>query len=376
MANKEATVYIVDCGQTMGEISYGRSATNLEWALEYVWDKITSTVATGRKTAMVGVVGLRTDTTKNTLEADEDYQHITVLQDISQILMPQLRHLSHELKTSTTEAGDAISALVVAIQMISTTCKQLKYDRKIVLLTDARGNMNVDQLDGITSKLKEDKIELVILGVDFDDAEFGFKEESKDATKGENEQILKTLCTDLGDLGTCGTLAEAVDELQNPRIKSVKGTAVYKGFLTLGNPETFDTALAIDVERYVKVMIARPPTASRFVVRNDMAAGEATQSSATLSYGDESVKQEGHDGLTAVKSARTYTVQDDDAPGGRKELDLDELSKGYEYGRTAVHISESDRNVTTYETHAGFDIVGFVARSQVSLSLTLVIVIR
>nr|POE88243.1 atp-dependent dna helicase ii subunit 2 [Quercus suber] len=369
MANKEASVYIVDCGVTMANVSHGRSVTNLEWALVYVWDKITSTVATGRKTAMAGVVAFRTDATKNSLEADEDYQHICVLQDIGQILMPQLRHLSHELKTSETEAGDAISALVVAIQMISTTCRQLKYDRKIVLVTDARGNMNVDQLDGITSKLKEDKIELVILGVDFDDAEFGFKEESKDAIKAENEEIWKTLCSDLGDLGTCGTLAEAVDELQNPRIKNVKGTAVYKGFLTLGNPEAFDTALAIDVERYVKVMIAKPPTASRFVVRHDMAAGEATQSSAALAYADDELKEEGHDGLTAVKSARTYTVQDDNAPGGRKELDLDELSKGYEYGRTAVHISESDRNVTMYETLAGFDIVGFVARSQVSLPL-------
>lgn len=51
---KEATVYIVDVGKTMGERNHGRVQTNLEFAMEYVWDKITATVATNRKTAMAG----------------------------------------------------------------------------------------------------------------------------------------------------------------------------------------------------------------------------------------------------------------------------------------------------------------------------------
>jgi ATP-dependent DNA helicase 2 subunit 2 len=44
MASKEATVYILDLGRSMGEKRHGRSKTNLEWAMEYVWDKITTTV--------------------------------------------------------------------------------------------------------------------------------------------------------------------------------------------------------------------------------------------------------------------------------------------------------------------------------------------
>jgi ATP-dependent DNA helicase 2 subunit 2 len=44
MAQKEATVYVLDLGRSMGEIRHGRSKTNLEWAMEYVWDKITTTV--------------------------------------------------------------------------------------------------------------------------------------------------------------------------------------------------------------------------------------------------------------------------------------------------------------------------------------------
>ena len=44
MADKEATVYIVDVGLSMGEKHNRRRESDLEWAMHYVWDKITSTV--------------------------------------------------------------------------------------------------------------------------------------------------------------------------------------------------------------------------------------------------------------------------------------------------------------------------------------------
>ena len=44
MADKEATVYIVDVGKSMGECRNGRSITDLEYAMQYVWDRITATV--------------------------------------------------------------------------------------------------------------------------------------------------------------------------------------------------------------------------------------------------------------------------------------------------------------------------------------------
>ena len=357
MAGKEATIYIVDCGRTMGESSHGRKESNLDWALQYVWDKITTTIATGRKTLLAGVVGLRTDGTANDLSSEEDYHHISVYRELAQILMPDLRRLRDELVVSNTEAGDAISSLVIAIQMITNTCKKLQYLRKIVLVTDGRGPMQADDLGQITAKLKEDNIELVVLGVDFDDAEYGFKEEGKDATKAENEEILRTLCGDCN--GTFGTLAQAVDELQIPRVKSTKPVPSYKGYLTLGNPETYDTAMSIGVERYPKTMQQKPPTSSKFVVRGDMAT-QSQASSATMANGEAA----GGDGLAAVKSTRAYQIEDDEAAGGKREVEPDELSKGYEYGRTAVHISESDRNVTTYETSPCLDIMGFVEKSS------------
>lgn len=132
----------------------------------------------------------------------------------------------------------------------------------------------------------------------------------------------------------------------------------YKGYLTLGDPEEYETAMAIDIERYPRTMVAKAPTASSFVVRSDMAPGEATQSTASMPA------EENQDGLAAVKRARTYQVPDEAAPGGKKDVEQEDLAKGYAYGSTAVHIAESDSNVTTYETKQGLDIIGFVTREN------------
>ncbi|CAK3960688.1 ATP-dependent DNA helicase II subunit 2 [Lecanosticta acicola] len=358
MAAKEATVYIVDVGKTMGEKSHGRTQTNLDWALEYVWDRITATISTGRKTAMLGVIGLRTNDTVNPLQDEADYRHIKVLKEIDQALMPDVRRLRNELVVSNNSAGDATSALIIAIQMISEKCKKLQYLRKIVLVTDARANMDVDDLSMITDKIKEDKIELTILGVDFDDPEYGFKEEDKDVSKAENEEILKTLCQDCD--GNCGTLAQAVDEIQIPRLKSTRPVASYKGYLTLGNPGEYETAITIDVERYPKTMTAPAPTASSFVLRSGVP--DASQHTATQENGDGG--QEDGDGLSNIKRAYTYQVVDEEAAGGKRDIPYDDLSRGYTYGRTAVHISESDRNVTDFPTSPGLDLLGFVDKHQ------------
>lgn len=61
MAEKEATVYIVDVGASMAATNSAREMTDLDFAMTYIWDKITSTVALDRKTAALGVIGLRTD---------------------------------------------------------------------------------------------------------------------------------------------------------------------------------------------------------------------------------------------------------------------------------------------------------------------------
>lgn len=57
----------------------------------------------------------------------------------------------------------AVSSVVVAIQMINTYTKKLKYKRRIVLVTNGTGQMNNEGLDEIQKKIQDDGIELVVL---------------------------------------------------------------------------------------------------------------------------------------------------------------------------------------------------------------------
>ncbi|KAJ5340497.1 hypothetical protein N7541_009621 [Penicillium brevicompactum] len=350
MAEKEATVYIVDVGRSMGERHHDRPVTDLEWAMQYVWDKITATVATGRKTANVGVIGLRTDDTSNEQEDDDSYSNISVLFELGQVLMPDIRSLRELIKPSNTNRGDAISAIITAIPMITTFTKQNKYKRKIVLVTNGTGAMSSENFSDVVEKLLEVNIELVILGADFDDPEYGVKEEDKDVNKAKNEKLLRALATD--SKGMFGTLEQAVSELDIPRIKATKSMPTFKGRLTLGNSDQYESAMHIPVERFFRISVAKPTSASSFVIRSGAESGQGPAPG--------SQAPNASDSLTSVRMSRTYQISDESAPGGKVDVERDDLAKGYEYGRTAVAIDQADENVTNLQTFAGLDLIGFV----------------
>ncbi|RMD40818.1 hypothetical protein DV735_g4309, partial [Chaetothyriales sp. CBS 134920] len=325
MADKEATVYVVDVSKSMGKSHHGREQSDLDWALTYVWDKITTTVATGRKTAQVGVIGLGTDETENEMMADEAYNHISVLTPIQQILLPELQRLAKVLKPSKTDKRDALSAIIIAVDVIMKHCKHLKFKKKIVLVTNGRGRIeDAEDIESTAQQIKDNGIELV------------------------NEHVLSKLVESSG--GIIGSMTEAVNGLVRPEIKAVRPTPTYKGQLRLGDPEKYDTAITIDVERYFKVSVRRPPTASAFAVRTPGPSDSA---------------EGGDRGLDTVHNEYKYFVVDKSRAGNKLELNREDLAKGYEYGRTAVHISETDENITRLETTASYEIMGFILAENV-----------
>ena len=159
-------------------------------------------------------------------------------------------------------------------------------------------------------------------------------------------------------------MQQAIDEMGVPRMKSTRPVASYKGQLTLGNPVEYDSAMCIDVERYPRTMVRAPPSASQYIQRSDLTS---TQSSATVLSGDGDATMVGSDlnGLTSVRSVRSYQVNDDEAPGGKRDVDREDLAKGYAYGSTAVPIAESEWNITKLETQAGLEILGFIPWDRV-----------
>ena len=143
----------------------------------------------------------------------------------------------------------------------------------------------------------------------------------------------------------------------------------FKGQLTLGKPG-LDTSLSIDVERYPRIMVRKPQSAR--IVPQPKPQGDDKASSVTVagSSGEAGPSASdpdstGNQDSEEKKSVRKYEVVDEDSEGGRRLVALEDLSKGYEYGRTAVYIDESDRNVTIFSTKAGLEIIGFIKWSNV-----------
>jgi len=168
MADKEACVYIIDVGDSMADCHNGRVESDLDFSMRYVWDKISTTVAANRKTWTVGIIGLGTKQTHNPQNDDglEGYEHISVLQEVDAATMTTLRDLRSRVKPSRTAgSGDAISAIVVAMGMIETYTKKLKYNRRIYLVTNAEVALDGDEeaIADVASRLNQLNIELTIM---------------------------------------------------------------------------------------------------------------------------------------------------------------------------------------------------------------------
>jgi len=173
MASKKAYVFVLDLGSTLAECHNGRTVTDLDWGMQWAWDKMATIMERGLKGANVGVVAFRTDETQNPLadgadEDDESYNNISVLKELGPLEIADLRGLQEVVQPSSTETGDVISALIVAIDRIDKftvlkTGKPGKFERYIYLLTDGQGEANGDDLDEISTKLNESGIELTVM---------------------------------------------------------------------------------------------------------------------------------------------------------------------------------------------------------------------
>lgn len=169
MAGKTATIFIIDVGKSMEECHNGRMVSDLDYGMQYVWDKMATIMANGRKGDNVGAIALRSDETDNPLsDVGEEYEHIAVLKELGMLEMESLRSLQQAIEPSDTNEGDAISAIVVAGEAIKefTTLKTGKpgaFARRIILLTDGEGETSSDDITAIAARLDELQISLTVV---------------------------------------------------------------------------------------------------------------------------------------------------------------------------------------------------------------------
>lgn len=162
-------------------------------------------------------------------------------------------------------------------------------------------------------------------------------------------------------------MKEAIDELGTPRIHIPKPVATYKGQLQLGDSATYDTSMRIDVERYPKTKVATAPTGSKFLLK--IGQPDQPEQPAAEDVEMEDATDENQGGY--MHANRVYEIKDESKMDGKREVERNELAKGYTYGNTAVHIEDADQNITKLETSAGLDLVGFIPQANVSIATLL-----
>ncbi|KAK9449869.1 SPOC like C-terminal domain-containing protein [Limtongia smithiae] len=362
MAEKEATVFVIDLGHSMREAHMapagGRS--DFELAMTYVLDKVGFKILTGRKTDMVGIIGVGTEETKNALQGNPGYEHISLLFKIQQFILSDFRALNDTVKPSAASFGDMISGLVLGITTVMEHCRHLKYIKNITMLTNCNTQINFDGSLEIIRKLKEANVNLTII----ENRAIGAAGESSTAPQRVNTQLLEDFARRGRDEGVDAKFVnfeEVLADLEIPNTRKVKPVVTFKGVLRLGNPNMFEDTMRIPVERYPFVKVATAPTASAYAPKK------------TANGGGTWTGQQEPEGPKPLSRKIVYEIDEKKKEGEQetetttkvKQVELKDLQKGYMYGKTLVPLSPLDEASLRFETEAGLDILGFVEREKI-----------
>ncbi|KAF9986533.1 ATP-dependent DNA helicase II subunit 2 [Mortierella antarctica] len=333
MASKEATIYILDVGPTLKAKREGGNISRHEETKQVLLALLANKPV------------LDTNNDLATLDANgADYQFVDVLQPLGIATLDLMKGVQDDIELGET-MGDCMDGLIVSLDMMTKFCKKLKYQKKIYIITDASAALNTEGLEHITPTLKEDGIELNVIGTDFDsDGE----SKPKTTTQAENEEFFKSLCEETS--GNIFSLEEATEQLSEFHTKKVKPTAVYRGTLDLGDPESHpDASLSIPVHMYPSTMIMKIPTAKKYSKLSESVSADELP--------------DGHTGNVnlsrAYKLKVTADMADGDADSEDVEVPADSLEKAYMYGKTIVPIRAVDLEAYKLRTAKSLTILGF-----------------
>lgn len=257
----------------------------------------------------------------------------------------------------------------------ATTAKTWK--RKIYLITAAAEPMNTDSLDAITARIKKDDVSLRVIGLDFDDPDFGVQEPDKDPIKRQNEEWWHNWLADLPN-ALVATARHALEQAILPSVQ-LKGSAPYKTTLTFGDPSRDSPdVLAIPV-RMLKltshVLPMSRKTVSKLAEQTQSGRDELQRSQqiaiAFLQQGptptphlpETDMSEQKTENSYAVDTRRVYFLADvakeigtDNAtplPAGAEE----QFSKAYKLGASLIPVSSAEFE---WESSAGLEILQWV----------------
>lgn len=300
---------------------------------------------------LVGIVLFGTNGTNNNLASADQYQHITVLRELRTVdweLINEVENLPYGNST-----GDWLDALVVGMDLLHDPDGGRFTSKKIVLLTDFSGEFSDDQTSKIITGLKNQGIELNVIGPDIIDEE----EEDEDEDKP----------------GPCS----GVKSTHNGKIPVTQNwNGKPKTAVQLAG-ETLVTRLVAEVdgiicsfdEAIAQLIFFQKSSASSGAWNTLLEIGPDFRIAITGRIKVKHVtvptwkKRHAHDESAMIISETSYHRNDD----AQTAVNSDEVIPGYKYGTTLVPFSDEDAQMQYHSNSPrSLSVLGFTKSCNVS----------
>lgn len=329
---KEALVICLDVGRSMW-MKGSKSLDEARIALSlYVQQKVMD----GKKTEQMGFILFGTEDTNNDLYDGQSpfYKHVTVFRNIEQPDIELIRAIENDIQGQNAE-GDFVDALIVAVDMLGKHTAGKKFNKRIIMVTDAGSPCHPDQIEKIVEEMNSKEMKLQIFGLDFDniDASENVKDASrkrKSETKMKNEAVIWTIQS-ICDEFELIPMKEALEQLSYFRSKNIRQTTLFRGVIDIAGD-----AMQIPVMVYTQTAEMKMPQFKSVFV-ND--AGE----------------------IVSVSRDTTYYTSDE----ANEEIEPDSVIKGYRYGKDLVPINPVDEQQMAMENERCLSVIGFAKQSEI-----------
>ncbi|XP_063928030.1 X-ray repair cross-complementing protein 5-like isoform X2 [Zophobas morio] len=325
--SKRAEVICLDVGSTM-DIREKDGTNHFELSIKALVLLLEQKLRSLKKNDLTGFVICGTRETSNPLAEDDQYQNIKVLRNLTTLDLELLLTVEHELHLNSLKA-DILDVVVVALEMLKARIKKLKFEKKILLVTNGYApTSDLEQLGFIIEELNRNDIEVQILGVDFDEMEEGNELKTNQKSKSPFSRVLKQLAE--GTNGEMFSFSTALQLLSKERKQNIRQSPVFRGTLMLG------PAFSFPVFAYALTKEAKPPSLKM-------------------------ISTDGNSDVSRVYLQRTYHLLDED----RTEVPKEDCAKGYKYGPTRIPWAKIDEESMKLETEKSLQILSFTKSENV-----------
>nr|XP_043875091.1 X-ray repair cross-complementing protein 5 isoform X1 [Solea senegalensis] len=344
LSKRSALVLCMDVGFSMSNSAPGEESP-FELAKKVIQKFVQRQVFAETKEELALVL-FGTDSTKNPLSKDGQYQNITIHRHLMLADFDLLEEIENQIHPESQQA-DWLDALVVCMDLLKTETQGKKYERlNIVLLTDLNSQSSADHLDIITENLKQAGITLQFF------LPFPVKDDEQDGGDGDNggpshpgtgkglSQQQKESLDMMKHIMLCLDEEDGLDEIYTYR-NALEHLHMFKRIER--RPMAWPCQLTIGSSLAIRIV------GYKAVTEEHLKKTWITVDAQTNQKED-------------VKRETVYCLDDDN----ETEVQKDDIIQGFRYGSDIVPFSKVDQEQMKYK-HDGkcFAVLGFAKQEMV-----------